>query len=58
MRGYRTIIERGRRGRPLSLVDAVLRSVIDDTNVALAALLTFNLADFVDVCRQNSVEVL
>lgn len=48
----------GHRGRPLSLVDAVLRAVIDDTNVALDALLTFNPADFADVCRQNSVAVL
>ena len=55
---YRTAIELGRRGRPMSLVDAVLRSVIEDTNVAVAALLTFNPADFADVCRQNSVELL
>lgn len=55
---YRTVMAIEQRGRPLSLVDAVLRSVIDDPNVALAALLTFNLPDFVDVCRQNSVEVL
>ena len=55
---YRSAMAMGRRGRPLSLVDAVLRAVIDDTNVALDAVLTFNLADFVDVCRHNSVEVL
>ena len=55
---YQSAMAMGRRGRPLSLVDAVLRSVIDDTNVALDAVLTFNLADFVDVCRHNSVEVL
>lgn len=55
---YRSALVMGRRGRPLSLVDAVLRAVIDDTNVALDALLTFNPADFVDVCRHNSVEVL
>ena len=55
---YRTVMEMGRRGRPLSLVDAVLRSVIEDTNVAVAALLTFTPADFADVCRQNSVELL
>ena len=55
---YRTVLEMGRRGRPLSLVDAVLRAVIEDTNVAVAAILTFNHADFMDVCRQNSVEIL
>ena len=55
---YRTVLEMGQRGRPLSLVDAVLRAVIEDTNVAVAAILTFNRADFIDVCWQNSVEVL
>lgn len=55
---YRSAVRCGHRGRPLSLVDAVLRAVIDDTNVALDALLTFNPADFADVCRQNSVALL
>ncbi len=55
---YYTVVEMGRRGRPLSLVDAVLRAVIEDTNVAVAAILTFNRVDFIDVCQRNSVEVL
>ena len=55
---YRTVLEMGRRGRPLSLVDAVLRAVIEDTNVAITAILAFNRADFMDICQQNSVEVL
>ena len=44
--------------RPLSLVDAVLRTIIEDTNVAVTAILTFNQRDFHDVCRQHSVELL
>ena len=43
--------------RPMSLVDAVLRAIIEDTNVAVAAMLTFNRRDFNDVCRQYSVEL-
>ncbi len=55
---YRAVLDMERRGRPLSLVDAVLRAVIEDTNVAVAAILTFNRADFMDVSLRNSVEVL
>ena len=43
--------------RPLSLVDAVLRTIIEDTNVAVTAMLTFNKRDFNDVCWQHSVEL-
>ena len=43
--------------RPMSLVDAVLRAIIEDTNVAVGAMLTFNKRDFHDVCRQHSVEL-
>lgn len=52
---YRTVARNARRS--LSLVDAVLRAIIEDTNVAVAAMLTFNQRDFNDVCRQHSVEV-
>ena len=52
---YRTVARNA--CRPLSLVDAVLRAIIEDTNVAVAAMLTFNQRDFSDVCRQHSVEV-
>ena len=44
--------------RRLSLVDAVLRSVIEDRNVPVAGILTFNPKDFVDACRQHRVEML
>ena len=43
--------------RPMSLVDAMLRGIIEDTNVAVAAMLTFNQRDFNDVCRQHLVEL-
>ena len=33
------------------------RDEIEDTNVAVAAMLTFNQRDFHDVCRQHSVEL-
>ena len=53
---YQTVARNAHR--PLSLVDAVLRTIIEDTNVAVTAILTFNQRDFHDVCRQHSVELL
>lgn len=47
-----------RRGRPLSMVDCLLRLVIDDPNVKINYLLTFNPGDFVDACHRNRVEIL
>jgi hypothetical protein len=47
-----------RKGRPLSMVDCLLRLIIDDPNVKIDYLLTFNQPDFVDACRKNRVEIL
>lgn len=43
--------------RPLSLVDAVLRAVIEDASVQISTLLTFNEKDFYDVCLPLGVEL-
>ncbi len=53
---YRTVVSSA--SRPLSLVDAVLRAVVDDPNVPVQAMLTFNARDFADVCRRNAVQLL
>ena len=45
------------RQRPLSLVDAVLRAVIEDENVRIAGLLTFNPRDFYDLCHPRHVDL-
>lgn len=44
--------------RSLSLVDTVLCRIIEDVNVQVAALLTFDTKDFLNVCLQNNVELL
>ena len=54
----RAVLATARRGRRLSLVDIVLRSVIEDSNVRVAGILTFNPKDFADVCRTHQVEML
>ncbi|MGE0087681.1 MAG: hypothetical protein AB7S75_24990 [Desulfococcaceae bacterium] len=47
-----------RRDRPLSMVDCLLRLIIDDPNAKINYLLTFNQPDFKDICQKNSVEIL
>ena len=43
--------------RPLSLVDAVLRAVIEDDNVRISGLLTFNVKDFHDLCYPRHIDL-
>ena len=43
---------------PPSLVDMILQSVIEDTNVQIGAMLTFNHRDFATLCAQHQVELL
>lgn len=47
-----------RKGRPLSMVDCLMRRILDDQNVKIDYLLTFNRRDFFDVCHKNRVEFL
>lgn len=42
----------------LSLVDVVLCNIIEDVNVPISAMLTFNDRDFLAVCHENNVELL
>lgn len=46
------------RRHTLSLVDSILYAIIDDINVRIDAMLTFNSRDFSHVCRINRVELL
>jgi hypothetical protein len=47
-----------RRGRGMSLVDVVIRAMIEDVNIKVDALMTFNRPDFLDVCLSRRVEML
>lgn len=47
-----------RKHRPLSMVDCVMRILLDDTNVRIRYLATFNVGDFADVCAKRQIEVL
>jgi predicted nucleic acid-binding protein len=44
--------------RNLSLVDRVIRRALSDVNVRIDALITFNPADFADVCKRHNRHLL
>ncbi len=44
--------------RPISLVDRVIRSILEDVSVRTDLLMTFNRRDFFDVCLANQIELL
>ena len=44
--------------RSMSLVDMVIRLILDDINVRKHGLLTFNHRDFSDLCRKHRIEML
>lgn len=52
------VLVRGKHGHPISLVDAVLNSILADDNIRIDAMLTFNVSDFSGVCSAKGVEIL
>jgi len=46
------------RTRPLSLVDCVVRLILDDVNTKINYFITFNRGDFSDVCRRRAIEMV
>jgi predicted nucleic acid-binding protein len=47
-----------RRRRPLSMVDCLVRLLLEDVNTRVKYLATFNHQDFADVCRKNKIEII
>jgi len=47
-----------RRGRPLSMVDCLIRLLLDDVNTRISYLVTLNERDFADVCLRKGVEII
>ena len=50
--------ESSRNWRPLSMVDCVLRLMMDDSNVQIKYFATWNPKDFQDVCITKRIELL
>lgn len=51
-------LDSSRRGRYLSMVDCLVRLLLEDVNTRIDYLATFNRGDFVDVCRRSRVEMI
>ena len=59
LEAYEDTLRRAKmRREAVSLVDAVLHAILDDTNVRIGAMLTFNLRDFGQICHVRGVELL
>lgn len=43
--------------RTISLTDMVMRLMLDDVNIRVSYLFTFNPRDFADVCRRRGIEL-
>ena len=44
--------------RNISLVDNIIRLMLDDRSVGAKGLITFNVGDFQDVCQKNRIDIL
>ncbi len=53
-----TIHDRKNPLRALSLVDMIIRFILDDVSVRIDALLTFDPSDFIDVCKRRRIEMV
>ncbi len=54
----RVFVEARRGTRSISLVDTVIRLILEDANVKVHGLITFNVRDYVDVCTRRRVEII
>lgn len=46
------------KGRHISLVDMIIRHMLDDVNLHVEGLISFNPGDFDDVCRRHGIELI
>ena len=44
--------------RELSLVDNVIRNMLDDRHLNIRAIVTFNVKDFYDVCLSHQIDII
>ncbi len=55
---FKMAVDSPRSGRALSMVDCLLRLVMDDRNVKIDYLATYNDADFYDVCARRRITMI
>lgn len=44
--------------RSFSLVDCIIRAMVEDDSLKIKGLVTFNVGDFSDICQKKSVEII
>lgn len=44
--------------RPMALVDISIRLMLEDVNLNINTLITFNVGDFFDICASKSIELI
>jgi hypothetical protein len=44
--------------RNISLVDMVIRYILDDKSLNINYLVTFNVKDFIDICKKRNIEII
>lgn len=58
----KSIIDRyiasSKTGRDLSAVDIIINDMLEDTNLRVNGLVTFNIKDFAKTCRKRSIEMI
>lgn len=52
-----TLLSSIERGRPLSLVDMIIRMMLEDVSLNIGGLISFNPGDFIDVCQQHNISL-
>ena len=46
------------QNRPISLVDTIIRIMLDDNNLKIDYLLSFNMGDFFDICQKRRIQFI
>lgn len=46
------------QNRPISLVDTIIRLMLDDSKLNIDYLMSFNIGDFNDICQKNRIEII
>ena len=55
---FEMTFETSRKGRPLSMVDCLIRLMLEDPNLRINYLATWNARDFEDVCQARGIVIL
>ena len=57
-KAFRETIELSTRGkRRISLVDAVIRKMLENINLRIDGLVTYNVGDFSDICTRRNIQI-